>query len=306
MQSHASSAGSASRPGRHLDGKVCLVTGATSGIGKEIALGLARLGATTLAVGRDPARGAAAVAELKEASGNPRVELMLADLSSHRAIRQLAAEFKERHQQLHVLVNNAGITLSERSVTEDGLERTFAVNHMAYFLLTTLLLDVLKASAPARIVNVSSDAHRAGRIKFEDLQSERKFSGMRTYCDSKLANLLFTYELARRVDGTGVTTNAAHPGMVATNFARGTKGAMALMFTLLRPFMLSAARGARPVVRLATAPELEGVTGRYFTQKGETRSSSRSYDAATARRLWQVSDVLAGLAAEGAVDIKTA
>ena len=272
-----------------MRGKVCLVTGATGGIGLEIALGLARLGATTVMVGRDRARSEAALAGVKERSGSATVELLLADLSSQRQVRQLAADFKARHDRLHVLVNIAGIVAGRRTLTEDGIERTFAVNHLAPFLLTTLLLEVLVASAPARVVTVSSDAHRAGRIDFMDLNCVRRYRGLRAYCDSKLANVLFTYELARRLAGTGVTATCVHPGSVGTNWGLGVGGIFAFGYRLARRFMLTPEQGARPALYAATAPALEGVTGRYFTQKGEVRSSPASYDQSLAERLWEVS-----------------
>ncbi len=281
-----------------MRGKVCLVTGATGGIGFEIALGLACLGATTIMIGRDRARGEAALAAVRERSGSATVDLLLADLAAQRQVRQLATDFKARHDRLHVLVNNAGIVAGRRMLTEDGIERTFAVNHLAPFLLTTLLLDALVASAPARVVTVSSDAHRAGRIDFADLSDERRYRGLRAYCDSKLANVLFTYELARRLAGTGVTATCVHPGSVGTNWGLGVGGLFAFGYRLTRRFMLTPEQGARPALYAAAAPALEGVTGRYFTQKGETRSSPTSYDQSLAERLWDVSARLTHTAGE--------
>ena len=205
------------RPEREKHGggmgeKVCLITGATSGIGKATAMGLANMGASVVMVGRDRGRGEAALAEIKEKSANASVDLLLADLSSQEEVRRLADEFKEAYPRLDVLINNAGVFRSERITTADGLEMTFAVNHLAYFLLTNLLLDVLKASAPSRIVNVSSGDHRNGTIDFDDLQGEKGYKGAKAYSQSKLANVLFTYELARRLEGTGVSANCLHPG----------------------------------------------------------------------------------------------
>src|SRR5919202_4606855 len=200
-----------------MRGRICLVTGATSGIGKATALGLARLGATLVLVTRDPQRGATTVAEIKQQTGNDALDFLTADLTSQQSIRRLADEFKRKYQHLHVLVNNAG-GVFPRTLTVDGLEKTFALNHLAYFLLTELLLDVLKASAPGRIVSVSSEAERGGKINFDDLQSYRKYNAMRAYSQSKLANVIWTYELARRLEGTGVTANCLHPGAVATSF----------------------------------------------------------------------------------------
>src|SRR5687768_2908269 len=210
--------------------KVCLITGATSGIGKATAMGLANMGASVVMVGRDRGRGKAALAEIKEKSGNASVDLMLADLSSQQEIRRLADEFEEAYPRLDVLINNAGLFRSERITTADGLEMTFAVNHLAYFLLTNLLLDVLKANAPSRIVNVSSGDHSNGTIDFDDLQGYKGYKGPKAYSQSKLANLLFTYELAKRLEGTGITANCLHPGAgVRTNFGSGVSGVFGLM-----------------------------------------------------------------------------
>src|SRR5919107_2493737 len=191
--------------------KVCLITGATSGIGRATAIGLAKMGARVVMVGRDRDRGEAALAEIKEKTTNPSVDLMLADLSSQEEIRRLAVEFNETHPRLDVLINDAGLFRSERITTADGLETTFAVNHLAYFLLTNLLLDVLKTSAPSRIVNVASEAHRKGHLNFDDLMGAKKFDGYGAYQASKLANILFTYELAKKLEGSGVTANCLHP-----------------------------------------------------------------------------------------------
>jgi NAD(P)-dependent dehydrogenase (short-subunit alcohol dehydrogenase family) len=207
-----------------MQGKVCMVTGSNSGIGKETALGLAQMGATVVMVCRNRARGEAAQSDIKTKSGNHAVDLLLADLSSQQSIRQLVENFKQHYTQLHVLINNAGVFMLTRRATVDGLEMMFAVNYLAPFLLTNLLLDMLKASAPARIVSVSSGAHEAGYIKMDDLQAERHYRPMRAYGQSKLALVLFTYELARRLEGTGVTANCLHPGFVATSIGQGGLG----------------------------------------------------------------------------------
>src|SRR5258707_9803495 len=203
----------------NMQGKICLITGATNGIGKETALGLARLGATVIVVGRSRDLGAATVAEIKQKSGNSNVESMTADLSSMAEVRRLAKEFKAKYNALHVLVNNAGAIFLSRQLSPDGYEMTFALNHLSYFLLTNLLLDLIKASAPARIVNVSSDSHERAHINFDDLQSTKGYTGIGAYGQSKLANIMFTYELARRLSETGVTVNAVHPGFVRSRFA---------------------------------------------------------------------------------------
>jgi NAD(P)-dependent dehydrogenase (short-subunit alcohol dehydrogenase family) len=248
-----------------MAGKVCMVTGANAGIGKVTALELAKRGATVIMVSRSHTRGEEARQEIVAQSGNNAVELLVADLSSQASIRQLADQFKQNYIRLDVLINNAGAIFYQREETEDGLERTFAVNHIAYFLLTYLLLDLLKASAPARIINVSSDAHRMSKLDFDDLQSECSFSAFGAYGQSKLANILFTAELARRLEGSGVTANTVHPGFVQTNFGRSQTGIVATLFRVLnRLFAVSSEKGAETSVYLATAPEVEGVTGKWM------------------------------------------
>jgi retinol dehydrogenase 14 len=282
--------------GLPMAGRACLVTGATSGIGKATAAGLARLGADLLLVARDPARGAATVAELQAANDGARVELLIADLASQASIRGLAEEVNRGQPRLDVLVNNAGGYWATRHTTVDGLELTFAVNHLAYFLLTNLLVDLLRASAPARVVNVTSGAQAMGGIHLEDLQFERRYRGQATYNQSKLANVLFTYELARRLEGSGVTVNCVHPGVVRTNFGLADPGpAMRLLSPLVRPFMRTHEQGADTPVWLASSPDVEGVTGSYFARRRARRSSRRSYDRELAGRLWRVSEELTGL-----------
>lgn len=272
-----------------MHGKVCLVTGATSGIGLVTARELARWGARLVLVGRNPARCDAAVAHIQAATGSREIEVLRADLSSQEAIRTLARQFLERHSRLDVLVNNAGGMWLRREVSVDGLEMTFAVNHLAYFLLTQLLLDAFKAAAPARVVNVASEAHRGAVLNFDDLQAERRYSGWRQYCRSKLMNLLFTYELARRIDGTAVTVNAMHPGWIATGFG-GNNGWRGYVWqAVARCFARSPEEGARTVLYLASSPEVAGTSGRYFVRERAVASSPASYDEAAAKRLWQVS-----------------
>ncbi len=265
-----------------------MVTGANSGIGKATAMGLAEMGATVVMVSRDLARGKAAQSEIKAKSGNDAVDLLLADLSSQQSIRQLAEDFKQCYSQLHVLINNAGMSSLRRRETVDGLEVTFAVNHLAPFLLTNVLLDVIKASAPSRIINVSSDAHEAGYIKMDDLQSEKKY--MRAYGQSKLALVLFTYELARRLQGTGVTANCLHPGFVATNFGQNGTGPIGRgVMNLISRFGMSPEEGAKTSIFLATSPEMEGVTGKYFVKSIPKRSAPITYDETLQRQLWEES-----------------
>ncbi len=278
-----------------MNGKVCLVTGGNSGIGKETALGLARLGATVVIVSRNRGKGEAAISDIRRKSGNQNVNLMVADLSSMDAVRQLALEFRSKYDKVHVLVNNAGIFLPKRVTTADGLEATFATNHLGHFLLTNLLLDLLKASAPSRVINITSDAHKGAEIDFEDLMGEKKFSGFKAYGQSKLANVLFTYELARRLEGTGVTVNCLHPGVVRTGFGKDVGGLFSIGVRVVSPFMMSPEKAARAAVYLASSPELKGITGKHFSKGKEEKSSRESYDQATADRLWQVSAELTKL-----------
>lgn len=281
-----------------MTGKTVLITGGTGGIGKATADGLARSGARVGIVGRDTGRAEAAAADIRTESGNAAVDVFAADLSSQAEVRRLAAEVLDAYPRLDVLVNNVGGFWQHRHVTADGLERTFAVNHLAPFLLTNLLRDRLVGGAPARIVTVSSGAQSLGRIDFDDLQGERNYSGQRAYNQSKLANVMFTYELARRLDGTGVTANVLHPGVTRTNFsAEDQPRWMAIMGPVGRPFMKSPARGAITSIYLASSPEVEGVTGQYFANRKPGKSSAASYDAAAALRLWRVSADLVGLGA---------
>ena len=272
--------------------RVCLVTGANSGIGRATALGLARMGANVVMVCRSESSGETARAQIVAESGNATVDLMIADLSLQRSIRRLADAFLEEYGHLHVLVNNAGLLLRRRTLTPDGLETTFALNHLSYFLLTNLLLDVLKASAPARIVNVTAGVPLMGTISFDDLQGEKRYGGIRAYSQSKLANVLFTYELARRLRGTGVTVNCLFPGVVRTSLSRDYGRLLGLVLKAGSLLMRSPARGAQTSIYLASSPEVEGVTGRFFANKKEARSSRESYDETAARRLWDVSEEL--------------
>jgi retinol dehydrogenase 12 len=273
-----------------LHGKVCMVTGATSGIGLVTAQALARQGATLIVVGRNAERGAATVSRIRQETGNAAVESMIADLSAQGQVRQLASEVQRRFSRLDVLVNNAGALFARRQLSQDGMEMTFALNHLAYFLLTNLLLDHLKASPAARIVNVSSEAHRGARLDFGDLQGERNYRGYRAYARSKLANVLFTYELARRLEGTGIAANTLHPGFVATNFGRNNRSFTAGLFRILQLVAaISPEEGAQTIIYLASSPEVTGITGEYFVKQKAVRSSQVSYDRAAAERLWQVS-----------------
>jgi NAD(P)-dependent dehydrogenase (short-subunit alcohol dehydrogenase family) len=276
-------------------GKTVVVTGGTGGIGRATAMGLARMGANVAITGRDGASGEAAAREIRLATG-AQVDVLVGDLSSNSEVRALAAEALGRLPKIDVLVNNVGGYWDTRHVTADGLERTFAVNHLASFLLTNLLLERLGESRSARVVTVASQAHAQGRIDFDDLQAERAYSGARAYNQSKLANVLFSYELARRLRGSGVTANSLHPGVVNTAFGAEDPGhTQRLLVPFLRPFMKSPARGAATSIHVASAPELEGVTGRYFANSAPKRSASRSHDEALAGRLWRLSADLVGL-----------
>jgi len=287
------SSGQAAPP---LAGIKVVVTGATSGIGLEASVKLAKLGAELVLVGRDRAKGDAAVLAVKNRSGSAHVSLMLCDFASQKQVRTLAAEIVASCSRVQVLVNNAGSVSATRQVSEDGIERTFAVNHLGSFLLTNLLLDVLKRSAPARVVTVSSIAHRRGDLPFDDLQFARGgYSTMRAYSRSKLANVLFTAELARRLEGTGVTANALHPGAVATNIWSHAPWYTQPLLAVAKLFMLSSAQGADPIVHLAASPELRHVTGAYFERSRRVTPAPLARDEAVARKLWDVSAALVGL-----------
>jgi NAD(P)-dependent dehydrogenase (short-subunit alcohol dehydrogenase family) len=278
-----------------MAGKTALVTGGTGGIGLATAAGLAGLGARVGIVGRDQARAQAAAERIRRTGGE--VDVFTADLSAQREVRRLAEQAGAAYPRLDVLVNNVGGYWATRHTTEDGLERTFAVNHLAPFLLTHLLLDRLTSSVPARVVTVSSGAQAMGRIDFDDLQGENSYSGQRAYNQSKLANVLFTYELARRLEGSGVTANALHPGVVRTAFGQeDSRGWMRLMLPVLRPFMKSPEKGAETSIYLASSPDVEGVSGQYFVGSRPKSSSRASYDTAIAARLWQRSADLVGIA----------
>jgi NAD(P)-dependent dehydrogenase (short-subunit alcohol dehydrogenase family) len=273
-----------------MNGKICLVTGGTNGIGKSTALELTRMGATVVIVGRDAQKTSEVVQEIRAASGNPNVDSLLADLSSQQEVRRLAHEFKNKYSQLHVLLNNAGAVFMQRQLSVDDIEMTFALNHLASFLLTNLLLDMIKASAPARIINVSSNAHITGKIEFDNLQGERRYSP-RAYENSKLANILFTLELARRLEGTGVTVNALHPGFVATGFAKNNGKVIAALVSLLAPLVArSPAKGAETSIYLASSPNVDGMTGKYVYDSRVISAAPQATDMVVARKLWDASN----------------
>jgi len=266
--------------------KICLVTGANSGIGKVMAVGLAMQQATVVIACRNKERGEPALADIKRLSGSDNVELLTADLSSQRQVRELADEFKKGHARLDVLINNAGLMHNKRIMTEDGLELQFAVNYLAPFLLTNLLLDVIRASAPARIINVTSGIHTRGKIDFDDLQMQRRYGYVKAYGRSKLADVLFTHELADRLAGTGVTVNCFTPGMTRTGLGRYISGPSEWVFKRISK---SPEEGADTGIFLASSPEVEGVTGKYFHNRKAVESSKLSYDKELSKRLWAVS-----------------
>lgn len=278
--------------------RTVIITGGNSGIGKAAAVALATAGARVVITARDEQRGRDAVADIVAASGSQQVELSLFDLADLSSVRAGAADLLERCPRIDVLLNNAGLILSERQVSADGYEATLAINHLGPFLLTELLLDRLKASAPSRIVNVASTAHNFARsgMDFDDLMAERSYKAMEVYGRSKLANILFTAELAKRLEGTGVTANSLHPGSVATGYGRDgdTTGFMAwgVKVYALLPISLTPEEGARTSVYLCSSPEVEGVTGRYFAKCKEKTPSAKARDEAAAARLWKVSDEL--------------
>ncbi len=284
---------------RPMAGKTVLITGGTGGIGKASAIGLAALGARVAITGRDRARAQQAAEAVARESGNPAVDVFVADLSAQAEVRRLADEVLAAYPRLDVLLNNVGGFWSHRHLTADGLEHTFALNHLAPFLLTGLLLERLTASAPARIVTVSSGAQGMGAIDFDDLMGERSYSGQRAYNQSKLANVMFTYELARKLEGSGVTATALHPGMTNTSFsAEDPSRVFAPLVAVMRPFMRSPARGADTAIYLASSPDVTGLSGKYFADRKARASNKSSYDGATTARLWDLSAGLVGLPVE--------
>ena len=275
--------------------KVVMVTGANSGIGKAVSLALAKKGATLVMVARNPERGEAARSEIIRKSQNNAVDLLQADLSSLESVRILASEFQKKYSGLHVLINNAGLFNQRRRVTADGYENTFATNYLAPFLLTNLQLDLLKASAPSRIINVSSVGHYNGHINFDDLNLENDYGGWKAYGQSKLALVLFTHELAKKLQGTGVTVNAVHPGTVATNIWSRPLGPVGFIMTVPKLFMTSPEQGAETIVYLASSPDAKGLNGEYFEKLKVKKSSDESYNEEIAQRLWDVSAKLTHL-----------
>ncbi|MEN4013154.1 MAG: SDR family oxidoreductase [Chloroflexota bacterium] len=278
-----------------LKDKKVLITGGSDGIGKVSAEEIAKMGAHVIIVGRNPQKSQQVAAEIRQSSGNEKVDYLVGDLSLQAEVRRVAAEYRQRYDQLHVLLNNAGAFFTKRQVTREGLEMTYALNHIAYFLLTHLLLDLLEKSAPARIVNVSSGAHFGGKINFADLNMQKGYNGWRAYANSKLMNVLFTYELARKLEGSRVTANVLHPGFVATQFGKNNGGLVRPAMAVIHLGAISPRKGAETNVYLAASREVEGVSGKYFYEKKALPSSAASYDEAAARRLWEISLEACGL-----------
>ena len=279
-----------------MKGKICLITGGTNGIGKSTAHELASMGATVVIVGRDARKTSQVVEEIRAASGNDTVDSLLADLSSQQEVRRLANEFESKYSHLDVLLNNAGAVFMQRQLSVDGIEMTFALNHLASFLLTNLLLDKIKASAPARIINVSSGAHTSGKIEFDNLQGELAFSS-RAYGNSKLATILFTMELARRLEGTGVTVNALHPGFVSTGFGKNNPGFLMKVIRAVVPLIArSPEKGAETSIYLASSPDVQSITGRYFVDCKLTQPAPLATNTVVARKLWDISAEMVHLA----------
>lgn len=276
----------------NVQGKNCLVTGATAGIGYVTAQALALQGAHVVMVSRSAEKCAQIATQLRAKTGNGNIDYIAGDLSAMHQVHSVADQFLAKYDRLDVLVNNAGAVFSSRQVSADGYEMTMALNHLNYFYLTQLLQDALLKSAPARIVNVSSEAHRGGSINFDDLMSEKKYSAFGAYAMSKLANILFTYELARRLEDSGVTANALHPGFVASNFGRSNGGIWGMVMPVVQLFAISPAKGAETTIYLASSPEVEGVTGKYFDKKKAVQSNAASYDQTAQRRLWDVTQTL--------------
>jgi len=285
-------------PTNEMQGKICVVTGANSGIGKETVRGLARMGAHIVMACRNAEKGQAALEEIRREPGAGQIDLLVAELGSQSAVRDLAAQIRSNYPRLDVLINNVGALFSKRRLSSDGIEMTMALNHLGVFLLTLSLLDLLKASAPSRIVNVSSAAHERAKIDFADLQFEhRKYAGFSAYGQSKLMMNLFTVELARRLKGTGVTVNSLHPGLVSTNFGSEGGGAgFKAIFGLIRPFMLTSEQGAQTTLHMATSAEGAERSGDYFVKSKPAKPNSLSLDPQLAAQLWQVSESLTGLA----------
>ena len=274
-----------------MEGKLCLITGATDGIGKETAKCLAEFNARLILVGRDQSKGESVRNELVVQTGNDQIDIMTADLSNMNAIQNLSAEIHKKHNKLNVLINNVGAFFSKREITDEGFEKTFALNHLGYFLLTKLLLDLIKKSTDARIVNVSSRAHAGSTINFDDPQGEKDFSGWSAYKQSKLMNIMFTYKLAELLQNTQITVNTLHPGFVRTRFGDNNDGMVGIGLKLAKKIgAISIKKGAATSVFLASSPTVKGVTGKYFVKCKPEKSSAASYNKSNIDRLWKTTE----------------
>lgn len=282
-----------------MSGKTVLVTGATSGIGEAAALAMAKLGASVVVHGRNAALAESVVSAIKEETSNPSIYYLIADFSKMEEVRHLAAEVKKNFPRLDVLVNNAAAVYAKHILSTDGVEMTFQVDYLSHFLLTNLLLDTLKASAPSRIINVSASQHERGRLDFEDLNMAKKYNGNKSYANAKLAMVMFTYDLAKRLEGTGVTVNAVSPGLVKTNLALDSGGLITFSKKFIDIFGKSPEKGTETIVYLAQSPDVQSISGKYFEDKKVEQTSETSYDASTTARLWKVSEELTSLATRG-------
>lgn len=278
-----------------IENKTILITGANSGIGKIAAFELAKMGAHIVMLCRNKEKAEPVKQEIMKLTSNDKVELVIIDLADLNSVKTAATEINNKYEKIDVLLNNAGGYFQERKLSTDGFEYTFAMNHLGHFLLTNLLLDKIKTNGEARIINVSSAAHNMGKINFDDLMSKKEYSGMKVYGTAKLANLFFTYELAKKLSDTNITVNALHPGVVNTNFGANAKGVMKIIITLMKPFMRSANKGAETSIYLAASPSVEGISGKYFIGKKEKPSSKESYDKEISKHLWEESVKLTGL-----------
>jgi NAD(P)-dependent dehydrogenase (short-subunit alcohol dehydrogenase family) len=273
-----------------MKNKIVVITGATGGMGRVTAEALAKMGATVVILARNKTKAETTVQEIKSATGNANISFIEMDLDSLASVKKAADELKRRYEKIDVLINNAGVTLDKRQLTNDGFERTFQVNHLSHFLLTHLLLDQIKAAGKGRIINLSSGAQAMGKIDFSNLQGEKNYKGLNIYCNSKLMNVLFTYELAERLKGTGVTVNALHPGVVATDFGKGTSdGFIGFMVKYLRFMMISPDKGSQTAIYLASSPGIDGVTGKYFVKKKPAGTNKQSYDAELRKEFFETS-----------------
>lgn len=288
-----------SREQREMVGKICMVTGATAGIGQATALLLAMQGATVIGIGRNPAKNQASMQSIKDKTGNSSVEYLLADLSSQNQIHSLAQQFQSKYDRLDVLVNNAGASIGNRQESVDGIEMTFALNHLGYFVLTNLLVDILKASAPSRVINVSSGLHKFGKLDFDDIPMRESYSRSKAYQRSKLANVAFSYEFARRYSNRKITCNAMNPGLVATNVGQNAGKLASMMKNMVDKIAgKTPEEGAQTIIYLATSPDVEGVSGRYFDNEKSILSSKITYNLEFCRRLWELSESLTSTSQE--------